>query len=85
MRAFRASSSQEPPGKIKRRAKRLLGGIASTAVVASSLVFGGATVAQANTSTVPPAPNPAMADSCEINLAITLDYSTSMSTSQLTE
>ena len=64
--------------------KRAAGAVAAAAVIASSLVVGSAGAAQANTSTVPPATNPAMADRCDIDLAIQLDYSTSMTNAQLT-
>ncbi|MGO1543843.1 MAG: DUF7507 domain-containing protein [Gulosibacter sp.] len=86
MSAYRKqSNSQPPPGRLKQGIKKALGGVAAAAVIASSMVvgLGGANIAHANTSNVTPTPNPAMVGTCEIDLAIQMDYSTSMSTTQL--
>jgi uncharacterized repeat protein (TIGR01451 family) len=66
-----------------RRARRALRS-AVAAVLGATLVVGGATAATAVESSVPVAPNPALADHCDMRMAISLDLSNSVTAPQLT-
>ncbi|TSD68031.1 vWA domain-containing protein [Aeromicrobium piscarium] len=65
----------------RRRPRRVIALVLAMLVA----VMGGMTAASAVQSTVPPAPNPALPDSCELDLAMQLDLSTSVQNSQVAQ
>ncbi|MCM3661127.1 VWA domain-containing protein [Georgenia satyanarayanai] len=74
---LRTRTDRGRPGLVRRAVA-----VATTVLIASTALVSGASAVQ---STVPGAPNPALPDRCELDLAISLDLSNSVTDSQLTQ
>ena len=80
-----ASAGADPGGRF-RRLFRICLAFTVTLVLAVGTLLSGVTRAEAVVSTVPPAPNPAMASTCSgTNLAISVDLSNSVTDPQLAQ
>ncbi|MFS0713090.1 hypothetical protein ABC195_04345 [Microbacterium sp. 2P01SA-2] len=72
-----------PPPR-RRRARTATKGLLAAAL-SSALALGGSVAAQAVESDVPPSPNPALSEHCEMNIAISVDLSNSVTDAQLAQ
>ncbi len=75
----------EPIRDRRRRPRRRLLHTAAAIAATTALALGGASVASAVQSSVPAAPNPALADRCDMDIAISLDLSNSVTDPQLAQ
>ncbi|GAA2082039.1 DUF7507 domain-containing protein [Microbacterium hatanonis] len=78
-------TSSRLPRPSRGRSARTTGRALVAVVVASALTLAGGVAAHAVESAVPVAPNPALADHCDLNLAISLDLSNSVTDQQLAQ
>ena len=75
----------EPIRDRRRRPRRRLLHTAAAIAATTALALGGASVASAVQSSVPAAANPALADRCDMDIAISLDLSNSVTDAQLAQ